>query len=160
MQKTSDERADWQASRSWLSTARWAMRSAPLAGRFFSAKRSGSHRAVETTVESFDESSEGTLHKDDQSAPAAFMDPALAPRTEARKAGAVRNSDRSRRERVVLFVPGPVTEADLLRENVKHARTIRLRQRRRKRFQWLSDNVGTIVFVIGLMVLAWFVTAS
>ena len=99
MQKRSDDRADWQASRSWLSTARWAMRSAPLAGRFFSAKRSGSHRAVETTVESFDESSEGTLHKDDQSAPAAFMDPPAAPRTEARKAGGCfETPDRSSRE--------------------------------------------------------------
>ena len=136
------------------------MRSAPLAGRFFSAKRSESHRVVETIVESFDEPSEGTLHEDDQSGPAAFMDPPVAPRTEACKAGNIRNSDRNSRERVVLFVPGPITEADLLRENVKHARTIRLRQRRRKRFRWLRDNVGTIVFVIGLLVLTWFVAAS
>jgi hypothetical protein len=80
--------------------------------------------------------------------------------TEARKAGNVRNSNRSSHERVVLFVPGPITEADLLRESVKHASTIRLRQRRRKRFRWLRDNVGTIVFVIGLLVLTWFVAAS
>ena len=136
------------------------MRSAPLAGRFFSAKWSESQQADETIVERFDEALEGTLHEDDQSGPPAFMDPPVAPRTEACKAGNIRNSDRNSRERVVLFVPGPITEADLLRENVKHARTIRLRQRRRKRFRWLRDNVGTIVFVIGLLVLTWFVAAS
>jgi hypothetical protein len=160
MQKTSNNRADWQAARSWLSTARWAMRSAPLAGRFFSAKRSESHYVVETIVESFDESLEGTPPEDDQYGARTFMDPPPAPRTEARKASAVRDSDHSGRQRVVLFVPRPITEADLLKENVKHARTIKLRQRQRKRFRWLSDNAGTILVVLGLMVLAWFVGAN
>ena len=64
------------------------------------------------------------------------------------------------REHVVLFVPKPITEADLLKENVKHAKTVRFRQRRRKRFRWFRDNVGTIVFVIGLFVLTWFVASS
>jgi len=143
------------------------MRSAPLAGRFFSAKSSESQQADETDetiVESFDKPLERTLREDDQispqSSPAALMDSPVAPRTEARKAGDIRNSNRNSHERVVLFVPGPITEADLLRENVKHARTIRLRQRRRKRFRWLRDNVGTVVFVIGLLVLSWFVAAG
>jgi hypothetical protein len=136
------------------------MRSAPLTGRFFSAKASESQQADETIVESFDEPVEGTLREDDQSSPAALMDSPETLGTEARKAGNVRNSNRSSHERVVLFVPGPITEADLLRESVKHASTIRLRQRRRARFRWLRDNVGTIVFVIGLLVLTWFVAAS
>ena len=136
------------------------MRSAPLTGRFFSAKASESQQADETIVESFDEPVEGTLREDNQSSPAALMDSPETLGTEARKAGNVRNSNRSSHERVVLFVPGPITEADLLRESVKHASTIRLRQRRRKRFRWLRDNVGTIVFVIGLLVLTWFVAAS
>jgi len=164
MQKPSRETDDRHAPRGWLSTARWAMRSAPLTGRFFSAKASESPQADETIVESFDEPVEGTLREDNQSSPqsspAALMDSPETLGTEARKAGNVRNSNRSSHERVVLFVPGPITEADLLRESVKHASTIRLRQRRRKRFRWLRDNVGTIVFVIGLLVLTWFVAAS
>jgi hypothetical protein len=88
------------------------------------------------------------------------MDPPVAPRIAAPKASNIPTSDRNSLERVILFVPRPITEADLLRENVRHAKTIRQRQRRRKRFRWLRDNVGTIVFVIGLLVLTWFVAAS
>jgi hypothetical protein len=160
MQKTSHERADRNTPPWWLSTARWAMRSAPLAGRFFSAKSSESQQAGETIVESFDEPFEDTLRGVDRSDPAPCMEPPVAPRTETRKASNIQKPDRTSRERVILFVPGPITEADLLRENFRHARSIRLHQRRRKRFRWLRDNVGTLVFVMGLLVLAWFVAAG
>jgi hypothetical protein len=136
------------------------MRSAPLAGRLFSDKWSASQQPDETIVESFDEPLERTLHEVDQSGPAVFMDPPVAPRPSTRKASNIRNSDRNSLERVILFVPRPITEADLLRANARHARTIRERQRRHKHFRWLRDNVGTIVFVIGLLVLTWFLAAS
>ncbi|HTJ09041.1 MAG TPA: hypothetical protein VL393_05075 [Candidatus Binataceae bacterium] len=69
-------------------------------------------------------------------------------------------TDRSGRSltRVVLFVPGPITEADLHRENLKVAATIRHRRRRFKRFQWLTENIGTIMFVTALLAVIWFVT--
>lgn len=69
-------------------------------------------------------------------------------------------TDRSGRSRtrVVLFVPGPVTEADLHRENLKVAATIRHRRRRLKRFQWLTENVGVVMFVTALLAVIWFVT--
>jgi hypothetical protein len=69
-------------------------------------------------------------------------------------------TDRSGRSltRVVLFVPGPVTEADLHRENLEVAATIRHRRRRFKRFRWLTENVGTIMFVTALLAVIWFVT--
>src|SRR5258707_13785259 len=107
MQKPSRETDDRHAPRRWLSTARWAMRSAPLAGRFFSAKASESQQADETDetiLESFDKPLERTLREDDQispqSSPAALMDSPVAPRTQARKAGDIRNSNRNSHERV------------------------------------------------------------
>jgi len=62
-------------------------------------------------------------------------------------------------DHVVLFLPGPVTKADLLRENLIRAAIIRRRRRLRTHTRWCKENVGTIVFVIGLLVLAWFVAA-
>jgi hypothetical protein len=144
----------------WLSTTRWAWRSAPLAGRFFSPRPTESKPTHETIVEDFVERLESTLHEGDRITPAAvFTDPPVAD-TEVRSTRDIRNPACKSRERVVLFVPRPITEADLLKENVKRAKTIRFRQRRRKRFRWFRDNVGTIVFVIGLFVLTWFVTSS
>src|SRR5579862_7853563 len=122
---------------SWFFSARWANSSARLTGRLFVAKG----REVRQTNEiagaksGSAESSVDELRADDQ-------------------------TDRSGRSRtrVVLFVPGPVTEADLHRENLKVAATIRHRRRRLKRFQWLTENVGTIMFVTALLAVIWFVT--
>jgi hypothetical protein len=63
-------------------------------------------------------------------------------------------------DEVVLFLPRPVTKADLLREKFVCAATIRRRRRRRKLTKWCTGNAGTVVFVIGLFVLAWFVAAG
>ncbi len=144
----------------WLSTTRWAMQSARLAGRLFSAKDREGRQAGEAIIESFDEPFEDTGLADDQSEPIARTDPPAAPRNVAGNASVIRKSDRSSRERVVLFAPGPITEADLLRGNLKRAATIRRHQRRLIRFRCLTDNAGTIVAVIGLVVLVWFVAAG
>ncbi len=108
------------------------IQSARLNGRLFSGRDGEAQPAVETIKENLERRLERASRADDRSAGGSH-------------------------ERVVLFVPGPITEADLLRENVKHAGTIRLRQRRRTRFRPLTDNAGTIAFVIFLLVLAWFV---
>jgi hypothetical protein len=159
MHRTSHEWTNRNAPRWRLWTAQ-AMRSPLLAGRFFSAKSVDAKQAGETIVESFDEPSEDAFREDDLNGPAASMDPPAAPKSEAYKPRSIRRSDRSSRKRVVLFLPGPVTEADLLAENMRRAASIKQRQLRRRRTRWLRDNVGTVVFVIGLLVLTWFVAAS
>jgi hypothetical protein len=122
---------------SWFSSARWANSSARLTGRLFVAKGREVRQAneVEGVKSDWVESSGDRLRADDQ-------------------------TDRSGRSltRVVLFVPGPITEADLHRENLKVAATIRHRRRRFKRFQWLTENIGTIMFVTALLAVIWFVT--
>ena len=143
---------------SWLSTARWAMRSARLAGRLFSTGHGEARQAGEAIIESFDEPIENAVLADDQVEPAASTDPSAALRNVAGKASVIRKPDRSNHERVVLFAPGPVTEASLFRENRLHAAIIRRRHRRLRRFRWLIDNVGTMVAVIILYLLVWFVT--
>jgi hypothetical protein len=77
----------------------------------------------------------------------------------------VENADQAIRDtagasdQVVLFLPGPVTRADLHRENLRRAATIRRRRRRSTRAKWCEENAGTLMFVTGLLVLAWLVAA-
>ena len=63
----------------------------------------------------------------------------------------------SKCENVVLFLPGPVTEDDLLADRIRSARRMRRHRVRRKRTQWLEANIGILVFVIGLLALTWLV---
>jgi hypothetical protein len=71
-----------------------------------------------------------------------------------------RSCHRSQSGRVVLFLPGPVTEDDLLTDNIRRSRSIRRHKFRRRRIRWLEENFGTVVFVTGLFVLAWFIAAK
>lgn len=160
MQKASHGRVGQIAPRLWLSTALGAIRPASLAGRLFSAGSVEDRGTGEAIIKSFEGVLKDILHPDDRNDSAAFTDLPATPANITCGPSIVRESGRSNRERVVLFVPEPVTEARLLRENVKRATTIRLRQRRRRRLRWLTDNIGTIVFVMGLFVVAWFVAAS
>jgi hypothetical protein len=157
-QKAGNQSANRPAFRSWLSTARWAIRSARLGGWLFSAKNDES-RDAGAIFESIGETLEETDAVRDHNAPDASVDPSAASNV-ARESSVIRKSDRSSRERIVLFAPGPITEADLLREKLKCAATMRQRQRRRRRLRWLTDNAGTILLVIGLLVVAWFVAAG
>ena len=63
----------------------------------------------------------------------------------------------SERASVVLFLPGPVTEADLLADHIRCARRMRRHKIRRRRTEWLRANIGILVFVIGLFALTWLV---
>ena len=175
MRKTSRRRADRSAPRSspprsWLSTARSTIRFAPLAG-LFSATRGKRRRADEATVESFDEPLEDTLRSDAEisppllSDPIASTDPSVATETVptenvALKTAALPQSGLSDSQRVVLFLPDPVTEDDLLKENLKRAATFRRRRLGRGPSRWLAENAGVIVFAIALLALAWIVATG
>ena len=71
-----------------------------------------------------------------------------------------RSCHRSQSGRVVLFLPGPVTEDDLLTDSIRRSRSIRRHKVRRRRIKRLEENFGTVVFVTGLFVLAWFIAAK
>lgn len=88
----------------------------------------------------------------------------IAPRA-ARENQAISTEDagphhRSQGGRVVLFLPEPVTEDDLLIDAVARARSVRRHRARRRSILWLEENFGTLVFVTGLLVLAWLVAAK
>src|SRR5437879_5126989 len=131
MEKTALRRTDRAAPRFWRATAR-RIQSARLTGRLFTDRDGEAQQAAETVTESFDEPFESTSRADDQSAGGS-------------------------RERIVLYALGPISEADLLKENLERSATIRRHRRRRKRFRPLTDNAGIVVFVIFLFALAWFV---
>src|SRR5512146_3012285 len=152
MQRRAYGTEDKVARGSWFSTAR-------LTGRFFAAERDEARLAGKTIKEGFDESFEGTHFADDQGERDAFVSLPAASRMVARKISTIQKSDHANRDRVILFAPGPITEGDLLRENRVHHVTIRRHRRRYKRFRWLMDNAGTVAFVIGLLILVWFVSA-
>jgi len=59
-----------------------------------------------------------------------------------------------------LFAPRPIIDVALARANLKSAAIIIKHQRRRRHWRWFIDNAGTIVVVIGLLVVAWFVAAG
>jgi hypothetical protein len=88
----------------------------------------------------------------------------IAPRTgnerEAMSADNPRPYHRGQKGRVILFLPGPITEDDLFTDAIAHARRLRRYKAHHKRMQWLEENLGTLVFVAGLFVLAWFVAAK
>lgn len=136
------------------------MRSTPLAGRFFSDKCRVVRRAGDAIVEDFSEPSADPLRAGPQTEPVASASPSAAPRDLAGETGIVRKSDHRSRKHVVLFAPGPITEADLHKANRKFAATLKQRRRRAKRLRWLADNAATIVFVTGLLVLVWLVAAK
>jgi hypothetical protein len=95
----------------------------------------------------------------DQTTQAILPAPPGAPRDEAISADP-RSYHHSQSARVVLFLPGPVTEDDLLLDSIRRSRSIRRHKVRRRRTRWLEENCGTLVFVTGLFVLAWFIAAK
>jgi len=136
------------------------MRSTRLAGRLFSTRHGEARQEGEAIIENFDESMENAAPAEDQVdrvAPAGGTNPSPALGNVAGKASVVRKPDSRSHERVVLFAPGPVTEASLFRENRLRGAIIRRRHRRLRRFRWLTDSVGTMVAVIILYLLVWFV---
>ncbi|HLK85075.1 MAG TPA: hypothetical protein VKT27_01090 [Candidatus Binataceae bacterium] len=153
MQKAPHRKSrSFMASR-WLSTARSTLRLAPFDGQVFSARNPGS-RAAHPSAHRL----EGEPRGDSRQPPAAPTGS-----VEGRFARAVAElHDTSAAEmdpnRVMFFAPGPVTHADLMRENRARAHHIRRRHRRRLRYEWLTANVGVIMAVLALFALVWFVS--
>jgi hypothetical protein len=142
------------ATVAWHSTARWAKQSG-FAGRLFSV------RNREQIFKSVAEPAAQTIPQRDANAQAACTDSTADLTVEgtdlAYNSSAARASDRARRERVIFFAPGPITETALRRTTLGSAEALRQRHRHRRRQRWLRDNAVTIVVVFGLLVMAWLV---
>jgi hypothetical protein len=151
------------AQRSWLSTARSAARSARLGGPLFPPKDDpfagpGEHIVGENVVKDFEDAIKQAFgeREDRISRPSAESQ---AARTDlACYSNAPVTSGRPRHDRVVFFAPGPVTETDLFRERLKFSAVVRHHRRRRNRLSWITENVGTIILIVSLLILTWFVT--
>ena len=63
------------------------------------------------------------------------------------------------RERVVLFAPGPISEAEFYRDSRRLGAIKKRRQRRHRSTKWLAENMGTVLVVAILLVLAWIMSA-
>jgi hypothetical protein len=167
MQKARHDKTHKRAPGSWLSTAESTMQSARLTKQLFSPRADqsadSSDRMAENfgdkIVENFQEALEQIFRDDDRHEASAAPDLSATARDTAFNRNAARAPDRTARHHVVLFAPGPITQAELHRENLKRAAVIRQKYRRRKRFGWLNDNAGTIAAVAILLILAWFMAA-
>jgi hypothetical protein len=142
----------------WLSTARWVGQSR-LGARVFSARNAEPtfENVAERTIENFLRAAAQPIPTGDTDKRAACASKPVVGTDSAYNASVVRVSDRIRREGVILFAPGPVTETVLRRENIRRARVLRQRHRRRRRLRWFKNNAVSIVVVFGLLVMAWFV---
>lgn len=142
------------ATFAWHSTVRWAKQSG-FAGRRFSAKNG------EQIFKSVAEPAAQTIARSNANAQAAWTDSTadltVEGKDSAYNSSVVPASDRTRRERVIFFAPGPITETALRRANLGSAEVLRQRHRHRRRQRWLRDNAVTIFVVFGLLVMAWFV---
>jgi len=58
---------------------------------------------------------------------------------------------------VILFLPRPVTEYELLMDSIKHAGSLRQHKACSRRTRWLKENIGALIFVIALFALTWFI---
>ena len=148
--ETDPRRSGKPTAFAWLSTARWVRRSR-FGGQFFSA------RNAEPVLKNIAESPGRTIPGNDADTQATFTHTTVEGTDSAYNSSVVRASDRTRRERVIFFAPGPITETALRRATLGSAEVLRQRHRRRRRQRWLRDNAVTIVVVFGLLVMAWFV---
>jgi hypothetical protein len=142
----------------WLSTARWVGQSR-FGARVFSARNAEPtfENVAERTIENFLRAAAQPIPIGDTDKRAACASKAVVGTDLAYDASVVRASDRIRRERVILFAPGPVTETELRRENLRRAEVLRQRHRRRKHLRWFRNNAVSIVVVSVLLVMAWLV---
>ena len=137
----------------WLSTARSTLRLANLDGQVFSARHPGP-RSADSAAHRFEGEQRG-----DFSQPLAQPPGSVEGRFAQAVAG-LRDSGAAEADpnRVMFFAPGPVTQADLIRENFVRAHHVRRRHRRRMRYRWLTSNFGVIMAVLALFALVWFVS--
>jgi hypothetical protein len=159
MQKAQHDKTHKRAPASWLSTARSIMRFARSSEPLFSPRDGESAEPRERLVENFQEAVQEFVRTHDQNEPLARPDLSTGPKNTACNSNSTQAHGPAGLDRVVLFAPGPVTQADLLRENSRRAVAIRHRHRRRRRYGWVTDNAGIIATVAVIFVLAWFIGA-
>ena len=159
MQKARHDKAHRRALTSWLSTARSAMRSARSSEPLFTPRNAESAEPRERLVENLQKTVQQFVRANDQHEPLARLDLFTELKNTACNSNSTQAHSPAGLDRVVLFAPGPVTQADLLKENSRRAVVIRHRHRRRRRYRWVSDNAGIIAAVAVIFVLAWFIAA-
>jgi hypothetical protein len=111
-----------------------------------------------TTMEGIARDLSDKVREDDRIFEAVSGGPNMAP--AARADCQADRFGRSESTKVVLFLPRPVTEEDLLTDRIRRARSLRRHKASSRRRRWLKENVGTLVFVFALFALTWFVTAK
>jgi hypothetical protein len=159
MQIARHDKTRKRAPASWLSTARSAMRSARSSVPLFSPITGKSAQPREKLVENFQEAAQQFARSNDQRESLAHPGLSAGPKNTACNSSATQASSPAGLDRIVLFAPGPVTQADLLKEISRRAVAIRHRHRRRRRYGWVIDNAGIIAAVALIFVLAWFIGA-
>ena len=136
--------------------------SAPLPMRLLAISIRSWHRqgpAPPRLVENLQKTVQQFVRANDQHEPLARLDLFTELKNTACNSNSTQAHSPAGLDRVVLFAPGPVTQADLLKENSRRAVVIRHRHRRRRRYRWVSDNAGIIAAVAVIFVLAWFIAA-
>ncbi len=137
----------------WLSTARSTLRLRRLSGQVFFASNAPTTRSVDATAHRPDGGPRGHSRQQPAASPAPIEERLAQAIFELRSTAAGADPNQ-----VMFFAPGPVTRADLMRENSVRAHHVRRRHRRRMRYQWLTSNLGVIMAVLALFALVWFVS--
>lgn len=159
MQKARHDKTHHRTPASWLSTARSATRSAGSSEPLFSRINDESAEPRERLVENFQKTAQQFVSANDQHEPLARPDLSTGPKNTACNSNSTQAHSPTGLDRVVFFAPGPVTQAELLKENSRRAVAIRHRHQRRRRYRWVSDNAGIIAAMAVIFVLAWFIAA-
>lgn len=159
VQKAQHDKTHKRAPALRLSTARSAVRFAHSGEPLFSPKDGEPAEPRERLVENFQEAVQQLVRANDQHGPLTPPDLSTGPKSTAGNSTATQASSPVGLNRIVFFAPGPVTQADLLKENSRRAVAIRHRCRRRRRYGWVRNNAGIIAAVAAIFVLAWFIAA-
>jgi hypothetical protein len=159
MQKAKHDKTHKHAPASWLSAARSAMRSTRSSEPLFSPRDGESAEPRESLAENFRQTVRPFVRAKDHHEPLADPDLSTGPKNIACNSNSTQAYSGADLDRIVLFAPGPVTQAEILKENSKRAVAIRHRHRRHRRYGWVSDNAGIIAAVAVIFVLAWLIAA-
>lgn len=138
-----------------FSTAPSAGSSEPL----FQPMNDESAEPRERLVEDFQKTAQQFVGATDRHEPLARPDLSTGPKNTACNSNSTQAHSPTGLDRVAFFAPGPVTQAELLKENSRRAVAIRHRHRRRRRYRWVSNNAGIIAAMAIIFVLAWFIAA-
>src|SRR5260370_14354469 len=118
------------------------MRSARSSEPLFTPRNAESAEPRERLVENLQKTVQQFVRANDQHEPLARPDLFTGPKNTACNSNSTQAHSPAGLDRIVLFAPGPVTQADLLNENSIRAVVIRHRHRRRSPHRLVSHNAG------------------